>query len=53
MKDIIAIILFVMVWNSPVHENHPTASPVLLTLYIVGMVLEIIIKLIRHYNGDE
>jgi hypothetical protein len=36
MKDIIAIILFVMVWNSPVHENHPTAIPVLLTLYIVA-----------------
>jgi len=50
MKDIIAVILFVMVWNSPVHENHPTAIPVLLTLYIVAMVIEIIIKLYKHYN---
>jgi len=46
MKDIIALALFYMVWNSPVHVEHPTAVPVLFTLYIVLMVLEyILIKL--------
>ena len=47
MKDIIAIILFVLVWNSPVHENHPTAIPVLLTLYIVGVIIEVIAQFVN------
>ena len=42
MKDIIAYILFYMVWNSPVHQAHPTAIPVMLTLWIVINVIEIL-----------
>jgi hypothetical protein len=47
MKDIVAWILFYMVWNSPVHEAHPTAVPVLLTLYIICNLLELIDELIN------
>jgi hypothetical protein len=43
MKDIISGILFYMVWNSEVHQAHPTAIPVLLTLWIVGVVIEAIV----------
>jgi hypothetical protein len=42
MKDIIAYILFYMVWNSPIHQAHPTAIPVMLTLWIVINVLEFV-----------
>jgi len=48
MKDIIALALFYMVWNSPVHVAHPTAVPVLFTLYIVIMVLEYILTKIKQ-----
>jgi hypothetical protein len=45
MKDIITIILLYLVWNSPIHNSHPTLIPVLLTLYIICLILEIIIAL--------
>lgn len=51
MIQLIAIILFVLVWNSPVHESHPTAIPVLLTLFIVFSILDIIVKMINK-NKD-
>jgi len=36
---IITYILFYLVWNSPVHQAHPTAIPVMLTLFITFHVL--------------
>jgi len=42
---IIAYILFYMVWNSPVHQAHPTAIPVLLTLFITLHVLIILARI--------
>jgi hypothetical protein len=44
MKDIVAIIMFYLVWNSEVHEQHPTLIPVLVTLYVVIVVLEFVLK---------
>lgn len=41
MKDIIIGILFYWVWNSPIHTAHPTLIPVLLTLWIVIVIIEI------------
>jgi hypothetical protein len=40
MKDIVAFIVFYMVWNSEIHEQHPILVPVLMVSYIVIMVLE-------------
>jgi len=48
MMDIIIWILFYLVWNSPVHEAHPTLIPVLLTLYIVGVLIRIKIELFKN-----
>jgi hypothetical protein len=45
MRDITTIILLYLVWNSEVHQNHPTLVPVLATLYVVGVILRIIISL--------
>jgi hypothetical protein len=49
MKDLIVFAVFYLVWNSPVHEAHPIAVPVLLTLYIVFIVIEIIHAVV---NGE-
>ncbi len=45
MRDIITIILLYLVWNSEVHQRHPTLVPVLATLLVVWVILEIIISL--------
>lgn len=50
MKNIITIILLYLVWNSEVHQSHPTLVPVLATLYVVGIVLEIMVSLYKHLN---
>jgi hypothetical protein len=42
MKDIIAYTLFYLIWNSPIHQAHPTAIPVMLTLWVVINVAEIL-----------
>jgi hypothetical protein len=47
MKDILAFILFYLVWNSPVHEQHPTMIPVLFTVYICLIVIELIIDFLK------
>lgn len=47
MKDIIVWILFYLVWNSPIHQSHPTLIPVLLTLMIIINVIEIIIEFLK------
>jgi hypothetical protein len=44
MKDLIAFVVFYLVWGSSLHEAHPTAIPVLLTLYIACVINEIFIK---------
>ena len=41
MKDIIAYILFYLVWNSPIHQSHPTAIPVMLTLWVIVNIAEL------------
>jgi hypothetical protein len=47
MKDIIVFILIYLVWNSPVHEQHPTAVPVLTTLYVTLVVVDIIVEFLK------
>jgi len=47
MKDIITLIIFYLVWNSPVHQAHPTAIPVFLTLYVVILIIELTIKFLK------
>jgi len=47
MKDIIAYILFWHIWNSPIHQAHPTLIPVLLTLFIIINIIELIVELIN------
>jgi hypothetical protein len=47
MKDLIAFILFYLVWNSPVHEQHPTMIPVLLTVYTCFVVIEFVIEFLK------
>jgi hypothetical protein len=44
MKDIVALIVFYLVWNSEVHEQHPILIPVLGALYIIIMVLEFVLE---------
>jgi hypothetical protein len=45
---IVTAILFYLVWNSSIHQNHPTLVPVLLTLWVVGLSL----KLIKYINEE-
>jgi len=47
MKDIILGILFYLLWNTSVHTEHPTAIPVLLTLWIVTMIIELIAEFLK------
>jgi hypothetical protein len=42
MKDIIAYILFYLIWNSPIHQAHPTMIPVMLTLWIIINIAELV-----------
>jgi len=42
MKDIIAFIMFYLVWNSEIHKQYPTLIPVLATVYILIVVLEFV-----------
>jgi hypothetical protein len=44
MKDIVAIIMFYLVWNSEVHKQYPTLIPVLATVYIIIVVLEFVLE---------
>lgn len=44
MKDIILGILFYLIWNSEIHQAHPTAIPVLLTIWVMIIVIEVIIE---------
>ena len=37
----ITAILFYLIWNSEIHQAHPTLIPVLLTLWIVVTVFRI------------
>jgi hypothetical protein len=54
MKDIIALTLFYMVWNTPIHVAHPTAVPVMLTLYLVIMVVEYVLhRLVKREKGEK
>jgi hypothetical protein len=48
MKDIITIILFTLLWNSEIHHSHPNLIPILLTLYIIIVIIEIVIALIDN-----
>jgi hypothetical protein len=48
MKDFILGALFYLIWNSPVHIEHPTAIPVLLTLWIVFMIIELFVAFIKE-----
>ena len=48
MKDVIAFIFMYLIWNSPVHNSHPTLIPVLITLYFVYVLIEIIIVFIKN-----
>jgi len=52
MKDLIAFVVFYLVWNSTVHEQHPTAVPVLLTLYIVCIIIEIVIEFSKKQTDE-
>jgi hypothetical protein len=45
MKDFIIYILLYLVWNSPIHEAHPTLVPVLLTIAIIINIIEIILEI--------
>lgn len=47
MKDIIAFIFMYLIWNSPIHASHPTLVPVLITLYFVGILIEVIIEFLN------
>jgi hypothetical protein len=48
MKDIICIILFFLIWNTPIHTEHPNLVPVLLTLYVVILALEIVLVFLKR-----
>jgi hypothetical protein len=47
MKDVIMIILFYLIWNSPIHQAHPTLIPVLLTVYVICIIIEIIAAILE------
>jgi hypothetical protein len=47
MKDLIVIILFYLIWNTPLHiQAHPTLIPVLFTITVIIWIIEIIVTII-------
>lgn len=51
--NIITYILFYMVWNSPVHEAHPTAIPVMFTLYVTLNIVIALLRTITEYKAGK
>jgi hypothetical protein len=47
MKDIIITILFYLIWNTPIHQAHPTLISILLILISIIWVTELIIGFLK------
>jgi hypothetical protein len=49
MSDIITIILFVLIWNTPIHHSHPNLIPALAIVYAIFFVNSIMVKILERY----